>query len=56
MLNELQATNGSQCYLGLTWLETRSVGAFGGALWGLGWGVARRCSACNDWHQGVHWV
>jgi len=26
------------------------------ALWGLGLGVARRCSACNDWHQGVHWV
>ena len=31
------------------------MGAFG-ALWGLGLGVTRRCSACNDLRQGVHWV
>ena len=27
-----------------------------GALWGLGLGVARRCSACTDLRQRVHCV
>ena len=55
MPSALQATNGNQCCWGCLGWENALWGRLV-ALWGLGLGVARRCSACTDLREGVHWI